>query len=54
MFLKVIKEVKYGYDNILNTGTIVELIEECEDYYLIKTADNIKIKTTKNKVVKYE
>ena len=52
MLLKVIKEVKYGYNNILNVGEIVELIEECEDCYLIKTADNIKIKTMKDKIVK--
>ena len=46
-------EISVLYNNILNAGEIVELIEECEDCYLIKTADNIKIKTMKDKVVKY-
>ena len=53
MLLKVIKEIKYGYDNILNVGEIVELIKEYDYYYLVKTSANIKINIMKDKVVKY-
>ena len=39
MYLKIIKEVKYGYNNILNVGEIVELIEvylQSEGYQTLK------------------
>ena len=51
MLLKIIKEVKYGYDNILNVGEIVELLKEYDNYYLIKTEDNIKMNIMKDKVI---
>ena len=53
MLLKVIKKIKYDYDKIVEAGEIVELVKEYDCYYLIKTADSIKIKTTKDKVIKY-
>ena len=51
MYLKVIKEVIYGYNNILEIGAIVRLLKEYEYYYLIKTEDNIKINIVKDKAV---
>ena len=51
MLLKIIKEVKYGYDNILNVEEIVELLKEYDNYYLIKTEDNIKMNIMKDKAI---
>ena len=51
MLLKIIKEVKYVYDNILNVGEIVELLKEYDNYYLIKTEDNIKMNIMKHKAI---
>ena len=51
MLLKVIKEIKYDYDKIVDVGEIVELIKEYDYYYLVKTSNNIKINIMKDKVV---
>ena len=53
MLLKVIKEIKYDYDKIVDVGEIVELLKEYDYYYLIKTSSNIKVNIMKDKVVKY-
>ena len=50
MLLKVIKEIKYDYDKIVEAGEIVELVKEYDCYYLIKTSSNIKINIMKDKV----
>ena len=50
MLLKVIKEIKYDYDKIVDIGEIVELIKEYDYYYLVKTSSNIKINIMKDKV----
>lgn len=36
MKAKVIKEIKYGYDNIIKTGEIVEIIKVEENVVVIK------------------
>ena len=51
MLLKVIKEIKYDYDKIVEAGEIVELIKEYDYYYLVKTSTNIKINIMKDKVI---
>ena len=51
MLLKVIKEIKYDYDKIVNVGGIVELIKEYDYYYLVKTSSNITINIMKDKVI---
>ena len=53
MLLKIIKEIKYDYDKIVEAGEIVELVKEYDCYYLIKTSSNIKVNIMKDKVVKY-
>lgn len=48
---KVIKEIKYGYDNVISIGDIVYIIHiENEDIVLIETEDNIRIRVSKDKL----
>lgn len=48
---KVIKEIKYGYDNVINIGEIVYIIHiENEDIVLIETKNNKRIRVNKDKL----
>ena len=51
MLLKVMKEIKYDYDKIVEVGEIVELVKEYDYCYLIKTSSNIKMNIMKDKVI---
>ena len=52
MLLKVIKEIKYDYEKVVEAGEIVELVKEYDYCYLIKISNNIKINIMKDKVDK--
>lgn len=48
---KVIKEIKYSYNNVINIGDIVYIIHiEDEDIVLMETEDNIRIRVSKDKL----
>lgn len=48
---KVIKEIKYGYDNVISIGDIVYIIRiESEYIALIETQNNKRIRVSKDKL----
>jgi len=49
--VKVIQEIKYGYDNIIQVGEIVEIIYIYdENFILIETSNEVRVRILKQKV----
>ena len=49
--VKVIQEIKYGYDNIIQVGEIVGIIYIYdENFILIETSNEVRVRILKQKV----
>ena len=46
MKVKVLEDIKFGYNHIIKTGTIVEIMREEKDLdiVLLKTSDDYKVR----------
>lgn len=48
---EVVKEIRYGYDGIINISDIVQIIHvENDNIVLIETEDNMRIRVCKDKL----
>lgn len=48
---EVVKEIRYGYNGIINISDIVQIIHiENDNIVLIETEDNIRIRVSKDKL----